>query len=103
MTTLNKKEMALMPIEKSMPNGVKRLYEAPVGNLRNFGRYNFRNKKFNRGSNRDRVRDRWSENRARESSGRNTTIGGRVQSTLQSVMKLNNTIPPCPKCTKRHL
>ena len=78
MTASNKEEMALVPIELSNPSGVKRPYKALVGNLRDYGCYRFRNKKFNRGSNRDRVGDRWSENRARGSSGRYAPIGSRA-------------------------
>ena len=41
MTALNKEEMALMPIEKSTPSGVKKSYEALVGNSPDYGHYNF--------------------------------------------------------------
>ena len=78
MMALNKEEMALMPIEKSTTNRVKRSYEAPPGNSRDLRRYNFQNKKFSHGSNRDRVGYRWSKNRVRGSFGRNTPIGGRA-------------------------
>ena len=78
MTASNKEEMAFMPIEKSTRNGVKRWYEALAGNLRDFRRFNFWNKKFSCGSNGKRIRDHWSENRARRSSGRNALPRGRV-------------------------
>ena len=54
----NKEEMALVPIERSMPSGVKRSYEVPAEGSHDFGRYNFRNKKFSRRSDRDRVGNR---------------------------------------------
>ena len=41
-TAPNEKEMAIVPIERSMPNGVKRSYEAPAEGSYDFGRYNFR-------------------------------------------------------------
>ena len=75
-TALNKEEIALVSIERSTPSGVKRSYEAPAEGSHDFGRYNFRSKKFNRRSERDRVRNRWSENRARGSSGRNAPTEG---------------------------
>ena len=62
MTASNKDKITLVPIEKSTPSGVKRSYEAPVGNLRDYGRYNYQNKKFSCGSDKDRVGNRWSEN-----------------------------------------
>ena len=80
-TAPNKEEMALVPIERSTPSGVKRSYEAPAEGSHDFGRYNFRSKKFSRRSDRDRIRNRWSENRARGSSGRNALTGGIAQST----------------------
>ena len=95
--------MALVPIERCTLSGVKRSYEAPAEGSYDFGRYNFRSKKFSRRSDRDRIRNRWSENRARGSSGRNAPTEGRVQSAPRCVMKQTNTIPLCPKCTKRHL
>ena len=78
MTASNKEEMVLVPIEKSMPSGVKRSYGAPTRYSHDYGRYKFQNKKFNRGSDKDRVGDHWSENRARGSSGKNAPIGGKV-------------------------
>ena len=95
--------MALVPIERSMPSGVKRSYETLAEGSHDFGRYNFRSKKFSRRSDKNRVRKRWNENRARGSSGRNALTEGRVQSAPRSAMKQTNAIPPCPKCTKRHL
>ena len=95
--------MALVPIEKSTPSGVKRSYEAPVGNTCDYRRYNFQNKKFSRGNDRNIIGNYWNENRARGSSSKNTPIGGSAQSTPQSAIKRTNTILPYPKCTKRHL
>ena len=54
----NKDEMALVPIERSTPTEVKRSYEALARGSHNYGYYNFQNKKFSHGSDRDRVRDR---------------------------------------------
>ena len=81
MMALNKEELVLVLIERSMPSRVKRSYEAPAGNSHDYGRYNFQNKRFSRRNDRDRIENHWNENRVSASSGRNTPTGGRVQST----------------------
>ena len=77
MMALNKEETAFILVKKSTFSGVKRSYGALVRGLRDNKCYNFRSKKFSRGNEKDRVK----ENRARESSSKNTLTKRKVQST----------------------
>ena len=46
---------------------------------------------------------RKSDNRTKESSGRNTPASGRVQSVSKPVMNRINSHPQCSKCKKRYV